>query len=141
MKKFSGLIAATILASGYAPVIADEPVAARNIRAGEVIAASDIEIPDSETALRKAAGFIGKETTRAIFRGQKISSVDLRAPTLVARNAVVTMEFLKGPLSISTEGRALDQGGEGERIRVMNLASRRIVTAIVIDSNTVRTKQ
>lgn len=141
MKKFSGLIAATILASGYAPSFAEEPVAARNIRAGEMIAAADIETPDSETALRKAAGFVGKEAARAIYRGQKISSQDLRAPTLVARNAIVSMEFNKGPLSISTEGRALDQGGEGQRIRVMNLTSRRVVSAIIVNANTVRTKQ
>lgn len=141
MKKFAGLIAATILASGYAPAVIDEPVAARNIRAGEVISASDIETPESDLALRMAAGFVGKEAARAIYRGQKISLRDLRAPTLVERNAIVAMEFVKGPLSISTEGRALDQGAEGDRIRVMNLASRRVVSAVIINANTVRTKQ
>lgn len=141
MKKFSGLIAATILASGYAPAILEEPVAARNIRAGEVLGASDIEAPASETGLRQAAGFVGKEAARSIYRGQRITPRDLRSPTLVERNAIVTMEFLKGPLSISTEGRALDPGGAGERIRVMNLVSRRVVSAVVVGANSVRTKQ
>lgn len=141
MKKFSGLIAATILASGYAPAILEEPVAARNIRTGEVLSASDIEAPASEMGLRQAADFVGKEAARAIYRGQRISPQDLRTPTLVERNAVVTMEFTKGPLSISTEGRALDPGGAGERIRVMNLASRRVVSAVVVGANSVRTKQ
>ena len=140
MKKFAGLIAATILASGYAPAILEEPVAARNIRTGEVLAASDIETPASETALRQAASFVGKEAARSIYRGQRITPQDLRTPTLVARNAIVTMEFTKGPLSISTEGRALDAGGAGERIRVMNLGSRRVISAVVVSSSTVRAK-
>ena len=51
------------------------------------------------------------------------------------------MEFSKGPLAIKTEGRALEPGGMGSRIRVMNMASKRTVTAIVIAADTVRTKQ
>lgn len=141
MKKFTGLIAATILATGYAPTLADEPVAARNIRAGELLAAADIETPASESGLRQAADFIGKEAARSIYRGQRITEQDLRAPTLVARNAVVTMEFSKGRLSIATEGRALDPGAAGARIRVMNIVSRRVVSAVVVDPNTVRIKQ
>jgi len=141
MKKYAGLIAASILASGYAPALADEPVAARNIRAGDIIVATDIETPVSEEGLRTAASYVGKEASRAIYRGQKIAETDLRLPTLVERNALVTMEFSKGPLAIKTEGRALEPGGMGSRIRVMNMASKRTVTAIVIAADTVRTKQ
>lgn len=141
MNKFSGLIAATILATGYAPALAEEPVAARNIRAGEVIASGDMEAPASADGLRVAAGFIGKEAARTIYRGQKITDQDLRAPTLVERNAIVTMEFSKGSLAITTEGRALEPGGLGSRIRVMNMASRRVVTAHVVAANVVRTIQ
>lgn len=141
MKKFAGLLAASILATGYAPAFGGEPVAARNIRAGAVLAAADIEAPQGEQGLRRAATFLGKEAVRTIYKGQPISEVDLRAPTLVSRNAIVAMEFSKGPMTIATEGRALDEGGMGDRIRVMNLLSRRTVSAVVISQNTVRTKQ
>lgn len=139
--KYSGVIAAMILANGAPPAFAGDVVAARNIRAGAIIAAEDVSAPDTPGALRQAAGFIGLEAARSIYKGQIIAQADLRPPTLVARNAVVTMEFVQGPLTIETEGRALDQGGSGERIRVMNLLSKRIVTAVVIDAATVRTKQ
>ncbi|MGE0410100.1 MAG: flagellar basal body P-ring formation chaperone FlgA [Amphiplicatus sp.] len=141
MKRFSGLIAATILATGYAPAFAEEIVAARNIRAGAMLLAGDIETPKSETALRFAATLIGLEAARNIYRGQPIVESDLRSPTLIARNTVVTMEFVKGPMQISTEGRALDQGGMGDRIRVMNLASKRVVSGVIVGGNLVRTRQ
>ena len=138
--KYTGVIAAAILAAGYAPATAQDPVAARNIRAGAVLLATDIETPEDDAVLRLAANFIGQEAVRTIYRGQPIHPEDLKAPTLVERNAVVTMEFAQGALNISTEGRALDEGGLGERIRVMNLASRRVVSAVVVSTNTVRTR-
>jgi flagella basal body P-ring formation protein FlgA len=141
MKKFSGLIAASILASGYAPSVGEELVAARNIRAGDVVAAADIATPRGDEALRRAAKLVGLEAVRNIYRGQPFSESDLKTPTLVSRNDIVTMEFAKGPMVISTEGRALDQGGLGDRVRVMNLLSKRIVTAVVVNNNTVRTRQ
>ncbi|MEQ8178197.1 MAG: flagellar basal body P-ring formation chaperone FlgA [Amphiplicatus sp.] len=140
--KFSGVIAAMILAGGAMPAAAAEDVvAARNIRAGAIIAAADIVAPASETALRAATELVGLEAARSIYKGQPLNKSDLRAPTLIERNAIVTMEFVKGPMLISTEGRALDQGGSGERIRVMNLLSKRIVSATIVNANTVRTKQ
>ncbi|HXI86264.1 MAG TPA: flagellar basal body P-ring formation chaperone FlgA [Parvularculaceae bacterium] len=138
--RFSGLIAAAILATGYSPAAGEELIAARNIRAGEVLLASDIVTPDSETGLRQAASLIGLEAARSIYRGQPINAGDLRSPTLVDRNAMVRMEFSKGAMAIATQGRALDQGGLGDRIRVMNIASKRIVSAIVISNNTVRSE-
>ncbi|MBI1366974.1 MAG: flagellar basal body P-ring formation protein FlgA [Alphaproteobacteria bacterium] len=138
--KFSGLIATAILAAGYSPAAGEEIVAARNIRAGETLLASDIETPDSESGLRQAATFIGREAAHSIYRGQPINAADLRAPTLVDRNAIVRMEFSKGALAMATQGRALDQGGLGDRIRVMNMASKRIVSAIVVATNTVRSE-
>lgn len=141
MNKFAGILAASILATGYAPALDEAPVAARNIRAGAILAAADIETPKGGQALRVAAALLGKEAVRTIYKGQPISEVDLKSPTLVSRNAIVTMEFSKGPMTIATEGRALDEGGMGDRIRVMNLLSRRTVSAVVISQNAVRTKQ
>lgn len=137
--KFAGLVAAAVLANGAA--FAEEPVAARNIRVGTVLSAADIVAPQGEDGLREAASFVGLEAARPIFKGDALSREDLRQPTLVARNAVVTMEFEKGALVISTEGRALEPGSFGDRVRVMNLGSKRIVSAFVTAANTVRTKQ
>ena len=83
--RFSGLIAAAVLANGAA--FADEPVAARNIRIGTILSASDVVAPQSEDGLRDAASFIGLEAARPIYKGEALSRDNLRAPTAVARAA------------------------------------------------------
>ncbi len=141
MNKFTGIIVTSILASDMmAGAAAEDIFAARNIRAGNALSAEDIVPPEERDAMRRAVKLIGMEAVRTIYRGQPLQETELRKPTLVKRNAIVQMEFAKGPMSISAEGRALDQGGMGDRIRVMNLASRRIVIATVTGTDNVRAK-
>jgi flagella basal body P-ring formation protein FlgA len=78
------------------------------------------------------------EAGRTFYQGQPIDETKLRAPTLIKRNTIVQMEYARGPMTISAEGRALDPGGLGDRIRVMNLGSKRIVTVVVTGENAVR---
>lgn len=137
--RFAGVVAAALLSSGY--VDDDEVKAARTIRVGAIVTTGDISPPESEAALREASAFVGLEAARTIFKGEAVTRDQLRQPTLVARNAVVAMEFVRGSLVISTEGRALEDGAAGQLVRVMNLASKRIVPATVVSANVVRTKQ
>jgi flagellar basal body P-ring formation protein FlgA len=141
MKKFAGIIAGSILASDFsAAATAEELVAAKNIRAGAVITASDIVSPNDRDSMRRAVNIIGMEAIRTLYQGQPLYEEGLRKPTLVKRNAIVQMEFAKGAMSISAEGRALDQGGLGDRIRVMNLISSRVVVATISGTDSVRAK-
>lgn len=64
----------------------------------------------------------------AIYAGKPLHPGDLGPPTLVERNQTVTLVYLSGGLAISTEGRALARGSEGDEVRVMNLGSRNTVT-------------
>lgn len=137
MKKFAGLIAGSILSAGIPPAAAEDLVAVKHIRVGSIISAADIATPKSMEAMRRASKMIGQESARTLYQGQPIAENDVRAPTLVRRNAIVQMEFQKGMMTISTEGRALDDGGMGSRIRVMNLTSKRVITTIVTSPSTV----
>lgn len=140
MKKFAGIIATSILATDLASAAAaEELIVARNIRAGAIITASDIATPTDREAMRRAIDIIGMEAGRTFYRGQQLDEEALRKPTLVHRNSIVQMEYSKGAMSISAEGRALDKGGIGERIRVMNLLSKRVVTATITGADSVRT--
>jgi flagellar basal body P-ring formation protein FlgA len=136
MNKFAGLIAASILANTSAT--AEELVSSRIIRAGSILSATDIVAPNNHEALRRAVDIIGMETTRTLYKGQTINTTTLRTPTLIKRNAIVKMEYIKGPMTISSEGRALDKGGLGDRVRVINLTSKRIVTVIVTGADSVK---
>jgi flagella basal body P-ring formation protein FlgA len=136
MNKFAGLIAASILANTTAT--AEELLASKIIRAGSVLSATDLVTPNNHEALRRAVDIIGMETTRTLYKGQAIDTVTLRTPTLIKRNAIVQMEYIKGPMTISSEGRALDKGGLGDRVRVMNLTSKRIVTVVITGIDSVK---
>ncbi len=142
MNKFAGIIATSILASDFyaSAAIAEDLIASRNIRAGVTVTASDIVSPSDQDGMRRAIKIIGLETVRTIYKGQSLHENGLQSPTLIERNAIVQMEFSKGGMNISAEGRALDKGSLGERIRVMNLISRRVVVATVSGTDIVRAK-
>jgi len=141
MNKFAGIIATSILASDmFSVAAAEELVAARNIRAGAVITATDIVSPNDLDAMRRAVNIIGMEAVRTFYQGQPLREDNLRKPTLVKRNAIVHMEFSQGSMIINAEGRALDQGGLGDRVRVMNLISKRVVVATVSGTDSVKAK-
>ncbi|MEM9169259.1 MAG: flagellar basal body P-ring formation chaperone FlgA [Pseudomonadota bacterium] len=130
------LIAMIVVFAG--PAAAESLIAAKNVRAGQRLQADDIVTPATTEALRVAASMIGKEAKRNLYKGKAFASGDVRSPTVIDRNALVTMTFTKGPLVIETEGKALDFGGVGDRIRVLNVRSKRIVSATVLDENRVR---
>ncbi len=106
-----------------------EVVAVHTLRPGTVIGPQHVSVPEDRPDLAEAV--LGFELRRAVYRGHPVRSSDIGPVTLVRRNSVVTMQYRSGALSIRTEGRALDAGGDGERIRVMNLDTRQAVTAVV----------
>ncbi|MEM9234496.1 MAG: flagellar basal body P-ring formation chaperone FlgA, partial [Pseudomonadota bacterium] len=75
--------------------------------------------------------FVGRQTTKTIFPGRVISLADTREADLVIRNGIVRVQARKGPLTIETKGRALGAGAAGDEILVMNIESRRTVTATI----------
>ena len=113
-----------------APVSAESLVATRTIRAKSLVAAEDLALVSAELpgALSDPGLAVGLEARVAIYAGKPVRPGDLGPPTLVDRNQLVTLIFLSGGLAISTEGRALARGSEGDDIRVMNLGSRNTVT-------------
>lgn len=115
------------------PTLADSVVATRTIRAQTVIGPQDVTVVDAALpgALTDTAAALGLEARVAIYAGRPVRLADLGSPTLVQRNQVVPLVYLAGSLAISTEGRALARGGEGEVIRVINLGSRTTVTGRV----------
>lgn len=124
------VIAALVLAQ---PAFADSLVATRTIRAQSVIGPDDLTLVDAEVpgAATDLAEALGLEARVAIYAGKPVRLSDLGAPALIDRNQVVTLVYLAGGLTISTEGRAMGRGAEGDVIRVINLASRSTVSGRV----------
>ena len=111
----------------------------RAIRARTVLAAGDLTVvgeavPGAVAAIEEA---VGKEAKVTLYPGRPILLDQLGAPALVERNALVRMNYARGPLHIVTDGRALDRAGVGEPVRVMNLVSRQTVTGVVAPDGSV----
>ncbi|MFN0114004.1 MAG: flagellar basal body P-ring formation chaperone FlgA [Paracoccaceae bacterium] len=116
-----------------APALADGIVAARTVRAGSVIAAEDLRIAPGPVAgaVATAADALGREARVTLFVGRPVRLGDLTAPTLVGRNAMVTLVYRKAGLEIRVAGRALGRAGAGEAVRVLNVNSHAAVTGLV----------
>ncbi len=116
-----------------APAQAESVVATRTIRAQTIIGPEDLTLVAAELpgALSDPEAALGLEAQVAIYAGRPILPANLGKPTLVQRNQVVALIYHSGGLAISTEGRALARGSEGDAVRVINLASRSTVTGRV----------
>lgn len=112
------------------PVSAESLIATRTIRAKALVQPEDVALVSAEVpgALDDPAAAVGLEAKVAIYAGKPLRPGDLGPPTLVERNQLVTLVYLSDKLAISTEGRALARGSEGDEVRVMNLGSRNTVT-------------
>lgn len=123
------LIAAPAAAETAAPA-----TLARALPAGAALAEGDVILADPGDAASAdlLASLAGKEARRMLPKGAVLREADFRAPLLVERNAPVIMEFSKGALVMTTEGRALSNGSRGEFVKVINARSKTIVLARVV---------
>lgn len=121
------------------PVAAESLVATRTIRAQSVIAPEDLTLVDAKVpdALTDPAQAVGQQARVTIYAGRPVRLADLGPASVVDRNQVVPLVYLAGGLAITTEGRALARGAEGDVIRVINLGSRTTVSGRVGPDGTV----
>jgi flagellar basal body P-ring formation protein FlgA len=122
------------------PALADSLVATRTIRAQAILGPEDMtlvaaQIPGALTATDAA---IGLEARVAIYAGRPILANAIGPAAIVDRNQLVTLIFTRGGLTIAAEGRALDRGGVGDRVQVMNLASRSTLTGQIAPDGSVQ---
>lgn len=112
---------------------ADVLVATRVIPANAIILADDIQLRDvsAPSGIQDPNLVIGMEARKALFAGRPILTSDIGVPAVVERNQLVQLVFSRSGLVIRTDGRAMGRAGPGDIVRVMNLASRSLVTAKV----------
>ncbi|WP_424941211.1 flagellar basal body P-ring formation chaperone FlgA [Aliiroseovarius sp. S253] len=135
MKRFIPLMLA-ILAT---PCTADTVIAARNLRPGMIVSTQDVKLVDTEIAggFQLLGDVIGQEARVVLYAGRPVLPNDIGPPAVIDRNQIVTLVYKAGSMTILTEGRSLGRGAIGDRIPVMNLASRTTVTGSVSPSGDV----
>lgn len=80
---------------------------------------------------------VGRRTTRSVPAGAPWRSDLVRDAPAVTRGQVVRLELHHGALRIEATGKARDDGRAGDRVRVLNLDSRREVVGRVGDDGAV----
>ncbi len=113
------------------------PTLTRPMLPGEVIRATDIawiavdigRLPAGQ--VMDARDLIGRTPRRPIRAQEFLRPVDLEVPVLVHRNDAVLIVLEAPGMTLTAQGKALDDGGRGEMIRVVNIQSNRTIDVTV----------
>ncbi|MBK1666232.1 flagella basal body P-ring formation protein FlgA [Rhodospirillum rubrum] len=119
------------------------PVLSRRVGRDEIIGPRDVSFlrerldrlpPD---AITDVADLVGMTPRIAVRDGQPLRRADVVRPILLKKGALVTMELRMPGIAVSAQGRALDNGAEGDTVRVINTASNQTILATVSGGNRV----
>ncbi|WCL53037.1 flagellar basal body P-ring formation chaperone FlgA [Gimibacter soli] len=119
------------------------PVLTRAVMPGETIRESDIGWASfpmrtlRSNVIDDVDRLVGRTVRRPLQPGQLLNAVDVKTPLAVRKGATIAMKLTSGAMRLVAGGRALENGGVGDTIRVMNLASRQTVDAVVVSDDTV----
>ena len=140
----TGMLTERTQVSGQIENMVDLPVLTHRLPAGSVLQPGDLRIArvradalPGET-VRNTADAVGLALKRLTVAGQLLSTADLMRPVMVQKGARVMMQLFTPGLALTGQGVALDAGGIGERIRVLNPNSRAVLEVEVIGPDRVR---
>lgn len=84
-----------------------------------------------------AAELIDKQTNRSITSGSPIQRQHIMQPYLVKKNEIISIIYNNQFMKLKTSGLAMDNGSKGERIRIKNMQSGKIIAGTIIGKSTV----
>ena len=130
----SHLNAETIKSKKDIPDFITIPMPVKSINKGMIISESDLVLNEvspnlaSDMIAQDMIQLIGQEAKRGLYKNKPILLRDIGSVTIIRRNDTVTMRFHNGTMQLQTVGRAMQDGGAGDIIKVMNEHSKKIVT-------------
>jgi flagella basal body P-ring formation protein FlgA len=113
------------------------PVPSRYLDAETIIHQDDIEMQVMDdarlpaTVLRDPKSILGMAAKTPLEAGKPIYKHNLTIPLLIKRNDAVLLRVFTKNISLTAQGRAMENGGEGDTIRVLNTSSRKIIEGVV----------
>jgi flagellar basal body P-ring formation protein FlgA len=125
------------LLTGACQPVARVPVAARDLRPGEVIAAADLRESEeplnriNQSVLRDASAIIGQTPRQFVAAGRTLLNTAVKAKAIVEKGQAVTLRFRTGTLELTAMGQAQSSAAMGEPVLVLNVRSRKTVEAVV----------
>lgn len=114
------------------------PVLNRRVLAGEVISAKDIRwlklrASRMQTNTVTSDGeLVGHTPKRGLRAGYPVLASAVRRPILVPKGSLVTMLLRTPQMLLTAQGKALENGSDGDVIRISNSQSKTVIEAEVI---------
>lgn len=123
--------------------IREIPVLTRTVPSDEVIRESDLEwISVRADHLRRdtvhySDELVGKSPKHSLRPGRPIRSRDVQDPILVPKRTLVTIYFQRPQMTLTAKGRAMEDGSNGDVIRIANIQSNTVIEAVVVGTGAV----
>lgn len=145
-KKFSALISlpagngnhTTAIVRGRTQTISYVPALNKSILPGQEITEQDITwvaMPNlhiGRNIIRRKDQVVGLTPRRQLNDKTPLKLSDLKRPVIVSRGKMVSIIFRSGKISLTALGKATENGGQGDVIRVINSKSHKNIDAVVI---------
>ncbi|WP_378951007.1 flagellar basal body P-ring formation chaperone FlgA [Pelosinus sp. sgz500959] len=119
-------------------------VVASQVRQGEILTSEKLRYERMDTG-RLAKGYltdiskvIGLETRRPLTPGMVLTDLMVNKPILIKRGSLVTIIARMNGMEIAVAGKAMQDGYEGQLIRIQNVNSNKFISAKVLDEGTVQ---
>jgi len=123
--------------TGHVAVKRSIPILAHRLEAGTTIVENDldwIQAPEERVTadiITEVNQLVGRELRRDTAEGEMLHSHDVMPQRLVIRGSLVTMKIETPFITVTAQGKAQQDGAQGETIRVTNTQSNRIVEGTV----------
>jgi flagella basal body P-ring formation protein FlgA len=123
--------------TGIAVEMLEAAVLTRNVDRGDVLKASDVVTErrpkadvGNDAATRGHA--VGMQMRKGLRAGQPLRVADLGKPDLVQKDGNVTLIYEAAGIYLTSRGKAVDSGAEGDTVTVLNLQSKRTISGTVV---------
>jgi len=131
-----GVASTKLRFTGTAIETREVAVLTRNVDRGDLLRSADLVVErrskaeiGGDAASRDKA--IGMQVRRPMRATQALRSADLVKPDLVQRDQNITLIYQSAGLYLTTRGKALDNGTDGDTVNVLNPQSNRTITGVV----------
>jgi flagella basal body P-ring formation protein FlgA len=135
--KCYGPVPWTVYVQAEIKVFKQTVVAAKPLGAGHVLEANDIKLTTVDISqfrrgfVKSKQDVLGQQLKYPLAMGAVISPSALKSMKVVARGQVITLLAKAGTMEVRMSGKALASAALGQRVKVKNLSSKRVVEGIV----------
>ncbi len=119
------------------------PVLTASVNRGDIIGPNDITVAHvradqvRDGAVSDPYALVGKQARRAIKEGEPVLASQLQSPVIVNRGDEVVIFYALKTMNLTAKGKAMDAGGQGDVIRILNTSSNRTLMAKVVQPHQV----